>query len=99
MNFSLRDGGSLVVFVVLLSFTDGMPVLSLRGMPYCRYSSYFLVLGILVVLPYGRTLSRNSAPCIVMFEIGLAGTVYGGGQVRSDFSSAWKGEFGDFPGF
>ena len=53
MNFSLRDGGSLVVFVVLLSFSDGMPVLTLRGMPYCRYSSYFLVLGILVVLPYG----------------------------------------------
>ena len=27
-------------------------------MPYCRYSSYFLVLGILVVLPYGPYLVR-----------------------------------------
>ena len=33
-------------------------VLSLRGIPYCRYSSYFLVLGILVVLPYGLYLVR-----------------------------------------
>ena len=49
-----------VAFFVLPSteHTDGMAVLTLRGMPYCRYYSYFLVLGILVVLPYGPYLVR-----------------------------------------
>ena len=42
VNFSLRDGGFLVVFVVLLSFTDGTPVSDLTWYP---------VLSLFFVLP------------------------------------------------
>ena len=38
------------------------------------------------------------APCIVMFEIGLAGTVYGVARSGQTFPALGRG-FGVFPGF
>ena len=55
-----------VAFFVLPSteHTDGMAVLTLRGMPYCRYFSYFLVLGILVGRVSRSRLSTSSRPLL-----------------------------------
>ena len=41
-----------------------MAVLTLRGMPYCRYFSYFLVLGILVGCVSRSLLSTSSRPLL-----------------------------------
>ena len=55
-----------VAFFVLPSteHTDGMAVLTLRGMPYCRYYLYFLVLGILVGRVSRSRLSTSSRPLL-----------------------------------
>ena len=91
-----------VAFFVLPSteHIDGMAVLSLRGMPYCRYSSYFLVLGILV----GRvsrsrlsTSSRPLLPCSILLfstnsklcEHGLGEHCFRGGLVGQLFLEKW----------
>ena len=70
VNFSLRDGASFPH----AEHIDGMAVLTLRGIPYGRYSSYFLVLGFLVGRVSRSRLSTSSRPRLLPCTILLFST-------------------------